>query len=416
MEDPNIPIGAEEEYPRKSAPFSREIIDAARDVIAIQGEKGDIPAHEWNTDLGHETEIRFQNPDGTWGAWTDLKGESGNVPDAAIEYSVDGISWHNTYAETDVYFHLSFDDEVTWTVAFKAKGDKGEQGDPAFELGIEYSEDDITYYNTIQNPTNYIRFSVDNGVTWLAGIYVRGSSGIDGDDGVNQYLYIAWASDNLGANFSLTFNENLHYRAEIQSQVVIANPVSSNFTGLWKYMKGNPGVDGTDAYLYIGYASDNIGTNFSINPGTGLDYMAALSTDTFIDPIDLDASYFTGLWRYTRGVAGVGNYYIELPYQTTLHARCEDITAIIPLGWDIDSGDQISNPLSTNSIDLIIYHNLGKEVVDVVVKSKTIDKQTKLIGPVAYATFEDDDTLDYLCIKSFSTTETILGIFIKFND
>ena len=32
-----------------------------------QGEKGDIPPHEWNG-----THLRFQNPDGSWGEYTDI--------------------------------------------------------------------------------------------------------------------------------------------------------------------------------------------------------------------------------------------------------------------------------------------------------------------------------------------------------
>jgi hypothetical protein len=38
------------------------------------GIDGSAPAHEWNG-----TRIRFMNPDGSWGAWVDLKGEKGNT-------------------------------------------------------------------------------------------------------------------------------------------------------------------------------------------------------------------------------------------------------------------------------------------------------------------------------------------------
>jgi len=37
-----------------------------------QGPPGDIPDHEWDG-----TKIRFQNPDGSWGTWTDLQGDEG---------------------------------------------------------------------------------------------------------------------------------------------------------------------------------------------------------------------------------------------------------------------------------------------------------------------------------------------------
>jgi hypothetical protein len=43
-------------------------------IQGIQGETGDEPAHEWSG-----TELRFQNPDGSWGSYTDLKGETGDV-------------------------------------------------------------------------------------------------------------------------------------------------------------------------------------------------------------------------------------------------------------------------------------------------------------------------------------------------
>lgn len=416
MADPNIPIGAGEDYPRKSAPFSREIIDAMKQLLAVQGEKGDMPGHEWNPAIGHETEIRFQNPNGTWGAWVDLQPDPAAIPTVVVEYSVTGEvgTWHNVYVAGDIYMRLSFDNRVTWTAALRISGGDGLKGDNADALMIQYSADNIAWFNTVQNPTNYIHFSVDGGTIWTDGIYVKGSNGTNGTNGTNAYLYVAWASDDQGTDFSLVFNNTLHYRAELQSTVLIANPLSTHFTGLWKYMRG---TSGANAYVYIGYASDDIGSNFSIIPATGLDYMAVLNTDIYIDPNTLTAANFVGLWRSTRGASGVPAYFIELPYRATLHERCIDGTVIKPLGWLLDSGDQMPlNPLSSNPLDLVIRHNLNIETVDVVVKSFHGGKVTKLIGPVAYSTFEDDSGLNYLCIKSFSTTETTLRIFIKTNE
>jgi len=39
-----------------------------------QGPKGDKPAHQWSG-----TSLRFQNPDGSWGSYVDLKGDAGEV-------------------------------------------------------------------------------------------------------------------------------------------------------------------------------------------------------------------------------------------------------------------------------------------------------------------------------------------------
>lgn len=54
-----------------------EINELIKTVETIKGDKGDVgerPAHEWDG-----TKIRFQNKDGTWGKWTDLKGKDGQT-------------------------------------------------------------------------------------------------------------------------------------------------------------------------------------------------------------------------------------------------------------------------------------------------------------------------------------------------
>lgn len=47
----------------------REAIDSIR--VPEDGARGPMPAHEWNG-----TRLRFQNPDGSWGAWRDLEGRA----------------------------------------------------------------------------------------------------------------------------------------------------------------------------------------------------------------------------------------------------------------------------------------------------------------------------------------------------
>lgn len=48
-------------------------------VQGIQGLKGDIPSHEWGTG-GNAYKLRFQNPNGTWAAYSSsLKGEKGDM-------------------------------------------------------------------------------------------------------------------------------------------------------------------------------------------------------------------------------------------------------------------------------------------------------------------------------------------------
>lgn len=47
-----------------------------RQKLGPQGPKGDAPEHEWSG-----TRLRFQNPDGSWGEYTNLKGPKGEKGD-----------------------------------------------------------------------------------------------------------------------------------------------------------------------------------------------------------------------------------------------------------------------------------------------------------------------------------------------
>lgn len=47
-----------------------QYIESNRDKL--KGEQGEIPKHQWSG-----TKLRFENPDGTWGKWVDLKGPRG---------------------------------------------------------------------------------------------------------------------------------------------------------------------------------------------------------------------------------------------------------------------------------------------------------------------------------------------------
>lgn len=67
---------------------------------------------------------------------------------------------------------------------------------------------------------------------------------------------------------------------------------------------GDDGSDGANAYTYVRYASDSIGTNFSATPASGLDYIAILSTDTAIP--SPAAGDFAGLWFKYKGDTGAG--------------------------------------------------------------------------------------------------------------
>ena len=68
--------------------------------------------------------------------------------------------------------------------------------------------------------------------------------GAAGVDGANAYVYIAWASDASGTDFTTTFDADLNYIAIKTTTSAIAAPSASDFTGLWKNYKGSTGAQG----------------------------------------------------------------------------------------------------------------------------------------------------------------------------
>jgi hypothetical protein len=66
-------------------------------------------------------------------------------------------------------------------------------------------------------------------------------AGTNGTNGANAYLYIAWADDDIGTGFSTSVEKN--FIAFKNSTTVIASPSAGDFTGLWFEYKGEPGDD-----------------------------------------------------------------------------------------------------------------------------------------------------------------------------
>ena len=67
----------------------------------------------------------------------------------------------------------------------------------------------------------------------------------DGDPGQNAFLYVAYASDDQGSDFSLIPSNSLKYRAEIQRTAPLVPPVAGDFSGaIWVKYIGDDGEDG----------------------------------------------------------------------------------------------------------------------------------------------------------------------------
>lgn len=71
-------------------------------------------------------------------------------------------------------------------------------------------------------------------------VYVKNSDLI----GDNAYVYIAYASDDTGTNFTTDFNSSLNYIGIISTNTEITSPSASDFSGKWKNYKGEKGTKG----------------------------------------------------------------------------------------------------------------------------------------------------------------------------
>jgi hypothetical protein len=134
-----------------------------------------------------------------------------------------------------------------------------------------------------------------------------GSPGNPGTPGQSAYFYLAFASDGTGTDFSATPSPTRPFVA-FRSSITPLPFIPTTFTGLWvNYIgsqgpAGTNGTNGTSAFIYVRYAFDNAGSDFSATPSDTRDYIAILQS-----PTDLgvpSSVLFNGLWVKYQGNDG----------------------------------------------------------------------------------------------------------------
>lgn len=68
----------------------------------------------------------------------------------------------------------------------------------------------------------------------------------------NTWTYVAYASDDEGADFTTVFDADLDYIAVKLSTEPIATPAAADFAGLWKNYKGATGATGAVGMTWKG--------------------------------------------------------------------------------------------------------------------------------------------------------------------
>ena len=110
----------------------------------------------------------------------------------------------------------------------------------------------------------------------------RGKQGPAGDA---SYVYFSYATNSVGAGFSLTPSASLKYVQWIVSSAPIPTPVIGNFPGTWFKYIGDDGADGADGALWYsgsGAPSGGLGVvnDFYLNAANG-DYYKKTGVSTW---------------------------------------------------------------------------------------------------------------------------------------
>lgn len=134
------------------------------------------------------------------------------APALQVQYSIDGSSWSTSYISNAMYIRFSLDGGSTYPVGpLRLKGDigvdglsayevavdngfegdeaewlaslKGDKGDDAPNVNVQYSEDAFIWEDLPSSSDYYIRFSFDGGSTWGPELLVKGEQGPQGETG-----------------------------------------------------------------------------------------------------------------------------------------------------------------------------------------------------------------------------------------
>jgi hypothetical protein len=203
-----------------------------------------------------------------------------------------------------------------------------------------------------------------------------GATGPAGNDGEDAFVYIAYASDDSGTDFTTTFNAALNYIAIKTTTTQIVSPQASDFTGLWKNYKGatgatgSAGANGDNAYVYIAYASDDSGTGFTMTFNSALDYIAIKNSATEIPTPQ--ASDFVGLWKNYKGATGATGSQGPAGNDGVVQS------VVAGTGISVNSTDP-ANPVVTNTLDISGKEDASNKKTDLTDNSDTFYPSQKAV-------------------------------------
>lgn len=167
----------------------------------------------------------------------------------------------------------------------------GNVGGPAIQTTLKT----VTTAGTFGAATKVPQIVVDKNGRILS-VTEKTITGVAGD---SAYLYIGYASDDTGTDFSLDYDSPSmlprKYIAALSTATEIITPLAADFAGLWVKFVGDDGDPGDlTHYTYVAWR-DSPGAGFTLTPNINLEFEAILVTHTQLTPpVEAD---FNGLWR-----------------------------------------------------------------------------------------------------------------------
>jgi hypothetical protein len=143
-----------------AVPYAIYAKTSGSSIPGPKGETGSMPGYEWDG-----TFIRFENLDGTWGEFVDLKGEIGSTP----KHEWDGTS-------------LQFENpDGSWGESVDLKGIQGAKGDKG-DQGIQGAKGETGFIPRHEWNGTFLRFENPDG-SWGESVDLKGTQGIQGIQG-----------------------------------------------------------------------------------------------------------------------------------------------------------------------------------------------------------------------------------------
>ena len=162
-------------------------------------------------------------------------------------------------------------------------------------------------------------------------------------------IYIAYASDKNGSNFSTTQSDALPYRAILNTYTVKDNLTLADFEGCtWEKYVGN--------YVYVAYASNNSGEGFSTTPSNDLKFRAEINTEFKKDTLTL-SDFSNAVWVKYIGNDGQG-VTIQGEYNDSSSYAINDLVRYGNSQWVCISETTGNPPPSTSSTTSNTYWSL----------------------------------------------------------